>query len=168
MNLYIDFDGVIMNTIDVTYEDLKNKGLNTKSPENAEAIRNYYATMDWEELLNKRATFINNAVECINNIVASKKFNVSILTHVTSLKEAVEKINYTRKYLNNITIIPVPRDVSKTSMVKTKNAILIDDYVGNLEEWKNNGGMGVKFSTELKGKGFPVINRLDQILELDL
>ena len=52
--------------------------------------------------------------------------------------------------------------------LKQKNAILIDDYAGNLEEWKNNGGMGVKFSTELKGKGFPVINRLDQILELDL
>ena len=80
----------------------------------------------------------------------------------------MEKIKYIRKYLNDITIIPVPREVSKTSMVHTKNAILIDDYVGNLEEWKNKEGIGVKFSTELKGKGFPAINRIDQILDLDL
>ena len=168
MNLYIDFDGVIMNTIDVTYEELKAKGLNVKSPENAEQIRNFYATIDWNELLNKKAKIINDAIECIKKIIDSKKFNVSILTHVTTLNEAVEKVNYLRKYMNGITIIPVPREVSKTSMVETKNAILIDDYAGNLEEWEKCNGIGIKFSIELKGKGFPVINRLDQILDLNL
>ena len=84
MNLYIDFDGVIMNTIDVTYEELKEKGLNVKNPENAEKIRNYYASIDWKELLNNKAVIINDAIECIKNLIDSKKYNVSILTHVTS------------------------------------------------------------------------------------
>ena len=30
-NLYIDFDGVIMNTIDITYNDMIKKGINQDS-----------------------------------------------------------------------------------------------------------------------------------------
>lgn len=168
MNLYIDFDGVIMNTIDVTYEDLKNTGLNIKNPENAEKVRDFYAAIDWKNLLNNRAQIINDAMNCIKKIIASNKFNVSILTHINSLNEAIEKVKYIRKYLKDITIIPVPKEISKTSMVHTEGAILIDDYVGNLEEWREHKGIGVKFSTKLNGKGFPVIDRLDQIIDLDL
>ena len=168
MNLYIDFDGVIMNTIDVTYEDLKKTGLNIKNPENAEKVRDFYATIDWKNLLNNRAEIINDGMNCIKKIIASKKFNVSILTHINSLNEAIEKVKYIRKHLKDITIIPVPKEISKTSMVHTENAILIDDYVGNLEEWRDHKGIGVKFSTKLNGKGFPVIDRLDQIIDLDL
>ena len=51
-------------------------------------------------------------------------------------------------------------------MVHTAGSILIDDFVGNLEEWKAKGGIGIKFSTELNGKGFIVIDKLDQILDL--
>ncbi len=168
MNLYIDFDGVIMNTIDVTYEDLKKAGLNIKNPENAEKVRDFYATIDWKNLLNNRAEIINDGINCIKRIIASNKFNVSILTHINSLNEAIEKVKYIRKHLKDITIIPVPKEISKTSMVHTENAILIDDYVGNLEEWREHKGIGVKFSTKLNGKGFPVIDRLDQIINLDL
>ena len=32
-NLYIDFDGVIMNTIDITYNDMIKKGINQDSQE---------------------------------------------------------------------------------------------------------------------------------------
>ena len=167
-NLYIDFDGVIMNTIDVTYDDFKKTGLNIKDPNNSEAVRSFYASIDWKDLLNNRAEIINDGIECIRKIVRSNIFNVSILTHINSLNEATEKVKYIRKHLRDITIIPVPKEISKTSMVHTKDAILIDDYIGNLKEWREHKGIGIKFSTKLNGRGFPVINRLDQILDLDL
>ena len=52
-------------------------------------------------------------------------------------------------------------------MVNVNNAILIDDYTGNLKEWEENGGISVRFSTKLSGKGYKVIDKLDQILELE-
>ena len=51
-------------------------------------------------------------------------------------------------------------------MVHTKDAILIDDYSSNLTEWEASGGIGIRFNEKLNGKGFRVINKLDQILEV--
>lgn len=167
-NLYIDFDGVIMNTIEVTYEDLKKNGLDAMKPEDSEKIWKFYADLDWNELLNKRAKIINDAMECIKKIIDSEAYDVSILSHVNSLNEAVEKVKYIRKHLKDITIIPVPREISKTQMVHADGAILVDDFVDNLHEWKSAGGIGIKFSTELNGKGFAVIDKLDQILDISL
>lgn len=165
-NLYIDFDGVIMNTIEITYEELKKINLNFEKAEDHEQIHAYYASIDWHELLNKKAKVINDSINCIKKIIKSEKFNVSILSHVNSLNEAIEKVNYIRKYFKDITIIPVPRDISKTEMVHTKGAILVDDYAGNLEEWEKQGGIGIKFSTKLNGKGFVAIDKLDQLIDL--
>ena len=49
-NLYIDFDGVIMNTIEITYEDMVKKNINQA---NQAEVRNYYKNIDWQELLRK-------------------------------------------------------------------------------------------------------------------
>ena len=51
-------------------------------------------------------------------------------------------------------------------MVHTEGAILVDDYVGNLQEWKEAGGIGIKFSTKLNGKGYRVIDKLDALIEM--
>ena len=51
-------------------------------------------------------------------------------------------------------------------MVHVHDSILIDDYAGNLDEWKNKGGISIRFNRNLKGKGYPVIDKLDQILEI--
>ena len=99
--------------------------------------------------------------------VASGKFNIAILTHVNSLDEAVAKINFIRKYLKDTTIIPVPREISKTKMCYTKDSILVDDYSGNLQEWVKENGIGIQFSTDLnKDKGFKVIDRLDKLIDM--
>lgn len=165
-NLYIDFDGVIMNTIEITYLELKELNLDFDKIEDQEKIRDYYTSLDWNELLNKKAKVINDGIDCIKKIIKTNKYNITILSHVNSLSEAIEKVKYIRKYFDDITVIPVPKDISKTQMVHTKGAILIDDYAGNLEEWVKEGGIGIKFSTKLNGKGFPVIDKLDQLLDL--
>lgn len=160
--LYIDFDGVILNTIEVSYQMMEKQG---KNPKNKEDSNNFYRNLDWSEFL-KESSPINNSIECIQSILDSNKFSVSILTHINGLDEAVEKVKYIRKYFKDITIIPVPKQISKTKMVHTEGAILIDDYTENLRQWQEAGGIGVRFSEKRNGKGFPVVDYLDQVIEL--
>lgn len=160
INLYIDFDGVIMNTIEVGYKKITDSGKEI----NEQTCTEMYSNLDWKKFLNKECCEINNSIECIQKIIDSDMFNINILSHVHSLEEAIAKIEYIRKYFKDITFIPVPKKISKTKMVHTKDAILIDDFAGNLREWTKCGGIGVRFSEKLNSKGFYVINRLDQVI----
>ena len=162
-NLYVDFDGVIVDTIRVTYDMLDRLGVDRS---NFEKMSEFYYNLNWKQLLSL-TPIINDSFNCLNKVSETGKFNISILTHVNSLDEAIAKVNYIRKYVKNITIIPVPREISKTKMIDAKNAILIDDYSGNLKEWEEAGGIGIQFSTDLtKDKGFKVIDRLDKIIDM--
>lgn len=162
-NLYIDFDGVIVDTIRVTYDMLDRLGVDRAD---AEKMSEFYYNLNWKQLL-ALTPIINDSFNRIQNIADSNKFNISILTHVNSLDEAIAKVNYIRKYAKDVTIIPVPREISKTIMIDAKDAILIDDYSGNLKEWEQAGGIGIQFSTDLtKDKGFKVIDKLDKIIDM--
>lgn len=161
-NLYIDFDGVICNTIEVSYEMIKASGVDLKD-ENK--VRQFYKKLDWNSLL-KKCEIINDSFENIKKIQNSGKFNVSILTHVNSMDEIIAKVKYIRKYLEDITIIPVPKTISKTKMINARFSILVDDFNGNLDEWKEAGGIGVRFDLDMNKKGFLVIDHLDTLLEL--
>lgn len=162
-NLYIDFDGVILDTIPILYQMIEEAGIDKY--EEAE-VRKFYQNVNWAELL-ETTDQINDSITCIQKLINSNKFNITILTHVNSLEEACEKVKFIRNYFFDITIIPVPKAISKTEMVHTQDAILVDDYSGNLREWENAGGIGVRFNTELESKGFKVISRLDELLTMD-
>ncbi|MCI5835151.1 MAG: hypothetical protein MR227_00365 [Firmicutes bacterium] len=162
--LYIDFDGVIMDTIDVTYKLLEEQKI---SLQNEKEVENFYKTIDWKNLLSITPE-INDGFNCIEKIRESNLFDIAILTHVNSLDEAIEKVKFIRKHTIDLTIIPVPKAISKTKMVHTEGAILIDDYTSNLTEWEASGGIGIRFNRSLNGKGFKVIDRLDKILEMNL
>ncbi len=161
INLYIDFDGVIVNTIDITYKMASIQGIKKDYTNYLQFFQN----LNWEEVLEK-ATPINDSFNEIRKIIASNKFNVAILTHVTSIHEAEAKIKLINKYLENMTIITVPKSVSKTKVINTKGSILIDDFPHNLDDWSNSGGYGVRFDLDLDGKGYPVIDRLSQIISM--
>ena len=161
-NLYIDFDGVILDTIPMLYDLLETSDIDKY---NKEEVTKFYETVDWEKLL-ENTEQINDSIICIQKLINSNKFDIAILTHVNSLKEAVEKVKFIRRYFFDITVIPVPKMISKTEMVHTKDAILVDDYPENLREWKKAGGIGVRFDLDMDGKGFPVIDKLDELIEM--
>lgn len=161
-NLYIDFDGVICNTIEITYKMLDEAKIDKS---NREEVTSFYENLDWESVL-ENCEIINNAMENIKKIMSSGKFNVAILTHVNSMNEVIQKVKFIRKYLRDVTIIPVPKAISKTRMINARFSILVDDYPVNLNEWKEAGGIGVRFDLDMDGKGFLVINHLDELLEL--
>ena len=160
-NLYIDFDGVVANTIDITYQMARENGIK----EDYTNYLQFFQTLNWHDILSKCQP-INNSYEEIKEIIDSGKFNVAILTHVTSIHEAEEKIKLINRHFPDITIITVPKSISKTKVIKTKGSILVDDYVHNLDEWKAEGGIGVRFDLDLDGKGYPVIDHLNQLLKL--
>lgn len=159
-NLYIDFDGVILDTIPALYEALAEAHI---SIEDEPKMRQFIANLDWNKLL-KTTPVIGDSLNELQQIIDSHKYNVAILTHVNSLAEAIEKVNYLRQYFKDITIIPVPKAISKTKMVETKDAILVDDYAGNLREWALEGGIGIRFNREGESKGFKVIKNLKELL----
>ncbi len=64
-------------------------------------------------------------------------------------------------------VILVPKQINKADMVNPKDAILIDDFLGNLDLWHKNGGISVKFSDKNKKSKYITITKLDQILELE-
>lgn len=160
-NLYIDFDGVIYNSIEVSYKLAEEENVS----KDYESYYQFFKNLDWCDVLEK-STEINDAFNCIKEIIDSGKFNVFILTHVISLKEAELKIDLIRNHLDDVTIIPVPKRVSKNKMVKVNGAILVDDYPENLREWERDGGISVRFDLDMDGKGFPVICKLDELVEM--
>lgn len=161
--LYIDFDGVVMDTIPLLYNELEKNGV---SFDNEEKIHEVFASFDFNEII-KDKNILNDSIECINKLIDSKRFEISFLSHVNSLDEGIVKIKYLRKHFkDNITIIIVPKPISKTKMVHSEGAILVDDFSGNLKEWSEAGGISIRFSKELESKGFRVINRLDSLLNM--
>lgn len=161
-NLYIDFDGVILDTIVETNKMMKELGVDCT----CEAEKhNFYESLDWKNVI-MITPEINNSIDCIQKLIESNKFDMAILTHVHSLEEIIQKVKFIRKCFNNITVIPVPKAISKTKMVHAKDAILVDDYCGNLREWQEAGGISIHFSVDLEDKGFPVVDHLDQLLDI--
>ncbi len=161
--LYIDFDGVVMDTIPLLYNELakNNVGLGEE-----EEIHRVFAAFDYGQII-KDKNILNDSINCIHKLIESGRFEVSFLSHINSLAEGEVKVKYLRKHFkNNITIIMVPRSIEKPKMVHSEGAILVDDYAGNLKEWKANGGIAIRFSKELESHGYKVINRLDSLLDM--
>ncbi len=156
--LFIDFDGVILDTISVLYEEAKRQEYELSDLE-------FYKNFNFKSIL-KDKYIINDSINCIQKLIDCGKFEVSILTHCHSIKEASDKIKYIRTHFKDITVIICPKDISKTKIVHTKEAILVDDYAGNLREWEKEGGIPIRFSTKLNGKGFQVIDRLDTLIDM--
>lgn len=159
-NLYIDFDGVILDTMSLILTEFEKHKFDTYEEE-----KNFFIQYPWKNIIDDKY-IIGNAIEDIYKIIESDKFNLAILTHVNSLNEATLKINYLRKYFKDITIIPCPKEISKTKMIHTKDAILVDDYTGNLREWEKEGGIPVRFSLKGNGKGYKTVKELKEIIKM--
>ena len=142
MNLYLDFDGVIADTISVTYKKIEELGIDLKD---VDKVSKFYRELDWFYLLSTVGQ-INNSIHHIKKIVKDGTYNIYILTTVNSLDEVKAKSEYIRSFGLKLPIISVPKGVNKCDMVPANSNLLVDDYSGNLYLWEKAGGIGVKFS----------------------
>ena len=162
-NLYIDFDGVILDTITPVYKLAKKLNLDVKTQ--TKEVGLLFSKIDWETLI-EESEELSNSINSIKQLKDSGKFNISILTHINSLKEAKAKIEFINNLFDDLTIIPVPKSCPKTMMTQTKDAILVDDYSGNLRLWEAKGGIGVKYTKEKEECEFVNITSLKELMEL--
>ena len=162
-NLYIDFDGVILDTITPVYNLAKKLNLDVKTQ--TKEVGLLFSKIDWETLI-EESEELSNSINSIKKLKESNKFHISILTHINSLKEAKAKIEFINNLFDDLTIIPVPKSCPKTMMTQTKDAILVDDYSGNLRLWEAKGGIGVKFTKEKEKCEFINITSLSDLLEI--
>ncbi len=159
INLYIDFDGVIVDTINETYKMIEKLKINLND---SEKVINFYKELDWDKLLSNTKE-INNAFDNIKKLQDSGIYNPCILTTVNSLNEINAKVSFIRIKNTKINIICVPKGIDKCKMVNSRNAILVDDFGGNLEPWIESGGIGIKF-TDKESNKYKTIYSLDELL----
>lgn len=158
--LYLDCDGVILDTINKSYQMLKKEGITTE-----EGRKKFYSSICWETLIIESGE-INNSISKIKEL--TKYYDIEILTHVHSENEGQEKIKYFNKVLPGINVIVVPKEIKKADFVDPTNAILVDDYTPNLEYWHEKGGIPVKFSDSGKECEFTVIKDLLELIDLSI
>ena len=161
ITLYLDFDGVILDTITISNNYLKNNNI-TKE----EDIHNYFETLDWRDLMS-RSSIINNAVENIWKLYESGLFEIGIITHYNSIQEIMLKDKFIKDNLpNDMDVYYVHHSNKKNSKVEAYNAVLVDDYIKNIESWEEDLGIGIKFSDTDKECQYLKINSLDEIINL--
>ena len=159
INLYIDFDGVLVDTINETYKMLDELGIQISD---CERVNKFYRELDWNKILSNTKE-LNNSFLNIDKLQESGIFNISILTTVHYINEIKAKVSYIRSKNKNIPIICVPKGIEKSDIVDPKNALLVDDYGGNLKSWISNGGIGIKFDYNQSSK-YITITSLEDIL----
>lgn len=144
--VFIDFDGVILNT----QYDLER----IKFTE--------YADLTWEEFSNRydwdnfyhNANVINDAINILKKI---NDDHVFIITKTDSIKEQEAKFHFLRENGINLSVIFVPFTISKCDIINPNaDDYLIDDYINNVNDWIKAGGSGLYFDAT---------KRLDEIME---
>lgn len=157
--LYLDCDGVILDTINKSYQMLREEGI-TKEDE----VRAFYSNICWEKLI-VDAGEIDDSISKIKEL--TNYFDISILTHVNTRKEALAKIEYFSQNLPGIEVITVPKGTEKADAVDARGAILVDDFLPNLKVWEKSGGVPIKFSDSGKKCSYTVITDLLDLLTID-
>ncbi|MEE3343833.1 MAG: hypothetical protein VZS44_07075 [Bacilli bacterium] len=160
LNLYIDFDGVILDTMDVAADIYFGGKEHPSKPPNE-----FYLTLDWKNLISK-CHEINNSITNIAKLIDSNLFNVKILTHYVCDNEKQAKLEYLNNIYPDLEIITVLRNINKNEAVNAKGAILVDDYSENLELWSKSSGIPVKFSNKNKKYDYITINSLDSLIDI--
>jgi hypothetical protein len=166
-NLYIDFDGVILDTISIMYKDAEKEKINLND---VETCREFFLKYDWNKLL-EEADVLADSINAIKKLNESGKYIIMILTHVYGSKETDAKMNFLLKYLPGIPMVPVPKGTKKTDLVGAdgvKGAILVDDYKNNLRDWQEAGGIAYRFCITETDEEFINIDSLYYLLEQDI
>jgi hypothetical protein len=168
---YIDCDGVIIDTekgIFDQYHILKESNSSLKRGE-------YLEQLNWEEWL-RQAEVINNSLTILRE---NDPCDVAVLTKVHSLLEGLAKVKYFRENKIKNNIILVPEGLQKSDIVNSKNNLLVDNLLKNLDDWNDKQGIsgffnknGDNFDTyrELHtiNEHYPLITSLEQIFSPEI
>ncbi len=168
IKIYIDFDGVILDTWNVIVQNYINK-YNTEII-NDDLLKKSMLELGWNTILNNSEE-INNSFEKIHQLMIN--YDVNVITKVNSIEEEKAK----KAFLNNkeiYNIIFVPYNLSKSDFVEPNDCILIDDDFKNLNDWEKKGGISILFNKYLENidcfgnnsNNFTIIDDLSKIYDI--
>ncbi len=140
--VYIDFDGVILDTEGLLFEEwrkIPNRHLLTEQDK-----IEYIKKRDWQHIVND-SKIINNSVDYLKEMNPKETF---ILTKVHSLEEAKAKTVWIRNKGIKQNLILVPYYCKKTDIVDPDGNILVDDCLYNLYDWEDKQGVPILFDID--------------------
>lgn len=150
-NIFIDFDGVILDSEERMLERKYELGLHDHNNESEFDKYFEYTNLhpeEWDYII-KDAKSINNSVEIIKELEILKK-EIVILTKIHTLKEMKTKIEVLRdKFEILCPVIFVPPGIKKHQVVIPNNQLLVDDSKKNVHGWIENGGRGLIFDSTI-------------------
>ena len=161
--LYIDFDGVILNTIEVVREMLRRDGCDA---DNWWEINRYFRRKDiWLEVFEK-ATIINDAINQIKKVMELGIFSeVIILTKITNVfDEERLKRDLLNQVLPGVRVITLQNGLNKALVVKAKGNVLVDDEPYNCVDWEKEDGIAISFSQFVSNLEENVINYISDVI----
>ena len=140
---YIDFDGVIVDSQKKVDYYFSLFGGEVSTPK----WNRFLEEMDWVKLL-KESNEIDNSFDVLKELYKLKK-EVYILSRVFSNNEAKAKIEYLRDNGIQQDFITCPGRIKKSRVViPNENRLLVDDSLGNIEDWQKNGGKTILIPSE--------------------
>lgn len=135
MKIYLDFDGVILDTDSVIYREyVKIPGMDR---------REFAKSYDWFKLMDDEL-IIHDSLDMIKN----SKYEITLLSKISTMNEGQAKIKYLRSKDIDININLVPVGINKCDAVKASGNVLIDDKVVNLDTWNDKGGIAIYFNKD--------------------
>ena len=138
--IYIDFDGVILDTDPLLFEEWRKQPNHLTLPESLKI--EYMKKQDWNYIINN-SNILNDSIYYLKQMDPKTS---AILTTIHSYEnEGIAKLNYLRNKNIKQQIILVPYTKKKTDCVNANNNILIDDSLFNLDHWSNNNGKSIFF-----------------------
>lgn len=171
--IYVDFDGVIWDTWPMLYKILKDNStylydkLVSKSlthEDNLEIVK-IYQNNNWD-LIIQNTSPIEGSLEALKELFETNMYDISILTHCNSDLEVSNKKKIIDEFIPGMQVIPVFKPKAKSEAVDARGAILIDDFSGNLDDWEEAGGIGIKFSLDDSNTNFHHVSSLFDIVKV--
>ena len=165
LDIFIDFDGVILDTLNYLRELLlkeHNIDLDTHNRNDLEKekkISNIFGNLNWTKLINNSKE-LNKSIDFIKLLQLSNNYNPTIYSAVNSKLEEKSKILFLNETFKNISSQFIIAKLPKTC--KDNNSILVDDDDFNLINWP---GKPIHFNSNNKTI-FPSINDLGEIYYL--
>ena len=118
IKLYLDFDGVILDTMNVTKKMMEDLNI----PDDQEIIKEFYKNIDWYKLL-RSTPEINDSFNNINLLLNSGLYDIEILTHVNSKEEGIDgrfiTINNLKKLLELHEILNAKINLKRKLLLRT-------------------------------------------------
>lgn len=147
--IYFDMDGVLADFNRGVIELCGRMPVDQSSCTDAEDNAQWEAVKKVEHFYDKLKP-MPGALELFNAL--NKEYDCEILTKIPKKRRGIEcagedKIKWVHRLISEDIKVIVVQDDPKKNYCKGKGYILIDDFEGNINDWDNAGGTGIRFTT---------------------